>query len=76
MHTPQATTELAHWTVAEVRRLLEILLPLPSYSAQFHKAWSDWRRRKRQDSRLSYRRRGLARLADHPPKGAKKRQNC
>ena len=54
MHVAGTQTELAEWTVAEVRALLEITLPLPTHSPQLHQAWSYWRRRKRHQSRHSY----------------------
>jgi len=49
-----AERELAELTVAEVRTLLEIALPLPAHSPALHQAWSQWRRYKRQQSRRSY----------------------
>jgi SRSO17 transposase len=46
-------------TVPEIRRLLEIALPLPARSAESKWRWSLWRRRHNQKARLShYRRRG------------------
>jgi hypothetical protein len=36
--------DLAELSVAEVRRLLEIVLPLPSNTPAFRPAWSRWRR--------------------------------
>ena len=51
--------ELAELSVPEVRRLLEIALPLPPRSRTLRIAWSHWRRAKRQQARRShYRRRG------------------
>ncbi len=51
--------ELAELTVPEVRRLLEIALPLPPRSTELRLAWSHWRRTKRQQARRShYRRKG------------------
>jgi hypothetical protein len=48
-------------TVPEVRRLLEITLPLPPCSMALRLAWSCWRRAKRFQARRShYRRRALA----------------
>ena len=59
LQTPPET--LVGWTVAEVRRLLVIALPLPPHSPAFRLAWSRWRRLKRQQARYShYRRRGAA----------------
>ena len=53
--------DLAELSVAEVRALLVVALPLPPGSPELHCAWSDWRRRKRQSARRShYRRRGAA----------------
>ena len=72
MHVAETQTELAEWTVAEVRALLEITLPLPSHSPQLQLAWSYWRRRKRQQSRLSYRRRHRATLTTRPTNLANK----
>uniref|UniRef100_A0A540V842 Uncharacterized protein n=1 Tax=Litorilinea aerophila TaxID=1204385 RepID=A0A540V842_9CHLR len=46
-------------TVPEVRRLLEIALPLPPRSPELRLAWSLWRRAKRLLARLSHRRRLL-----------------
>jgi len=52
--------ELAELTVPEVRRLLEVALPLPPHSSELHLAWSRWRRARRQQARRShYRRRGF-----------------
>jgi hypothetical protein len=45
---------MAELTVPEVRRLLEIALPLPSRSNELRLAWSFWRRTKRQQSRHSF----------------------
>ena len=50
---------LAEVSVAEVRRLLEVALPLPPRSPELRLAWSQWRRARRQQARRShYRRRG------------------
>jgi len=52
--------ELAELTVPEVRRLLEVALPLPPHSSELRLAWSRWRRARRQQARRShYRRRGF-----------------
>jgi hypothetical protein len=48
---------LAPWSIPEVRRLMELVLPLPAYSPEFRWAWSMWRRRKRAQARASYYRR-------------------
>jgi hypothetical protein len=53
---------LAELTVPEVRRLLEIALPLPARSPQLRLAWSLWRRAKRHLARQSHRRRRLDQL--------------
>ncbi|MEN6548755.1 MAG: hypothetical protein ABFE07_22120 [Armatimonadia bacterium] len=53
MRDPKAA-ELAELTVAEVRALLEVALPLPPRSIAFRMAWSRWRRRKRKQARDSY----------------------
>jgi len=51
---------LAEVSVPEVRRLLEVALPLPPRSPELRLAWSRWRRAKRQQARRShYRRRGI-----------------
>ena len=51
--------ELAELSVPEVRRLLEIALPLPPRSHELRLAWSRWRWTERQQARHShYRRRG------------------
>jgi hypothetical protein len=48
-------------TVPEVRRLLEVTLPLPPRSPALRLAWSRWRRAKRLQARRShYRRRAFA----------------
>ena len=52
-----ADAELADLTVAEVRVLLELALPLPARSPELRRCWSRWRRHKRELSRRSYRRR-------------------
>jgi len=41
-------------TVPEVRRLLEVALPLPARSLELHLLWSDWRRAKRLQVRRSH----------------------
>ena len=45
---------LAQLTVPEVRRLLDIALPLPQRSPQLRLAWSDFRRAKRKQARRSH----------------------
>ncbi len=61
-----AICPLAGWTVAEVRRFLAIVLPLPSHRAAFRLAWICWRLRKREQARQShYRRSGHV----APPRG-------
>jgi hypothetical protein len=53
--------EIAELSVPEVRRLLEIALPLPPRSPELRLAWSQWRRARRQQARRShYRRRGAS----------------
>jgi len=55
-----ASSRYAVEQVIEVRRLLEVALPLPPHSAELCLAWSRWRRARRQQARRShYRRRGL-----------------
>jgi len=49
--------ELAELTVPEVRRLLEVALPLPPHSPELRLAWSQWRRARRQQARHSHYRR-------------------
>jgi hypothetical protein len=44
-------------TVPEVRRLLEVALPLPERPPELRLAWSLWRRAKRWLARLSHARR-------------------
>lgn len=56
-------------TVPEVRRLLEIALPLPPRSAALRLAWSDWRRAKRQQAQHSHRRRRVQGMEDGFPAG-------
>lgn len=52
--------ELAELTIPEVRRLLEVALPLTPHSPELRLAWSRWRRARRQQARRShYRRRGF-----------------
>lgn len=51
---PDLAAELAELTVAEVRALLEVTLPLPAHSSASRQAWSLWRRHKRWQSRQSY----------------------
>ena len=64
---------LAELTVPEVRRLLEVAMPLPPRSVELRLAWSRWRRARRQQARRShYRRRGVVLPTevthnDHPP---------
>jgi len=48
---------LAELTVPEVRRLLEVALPLPYRPRELRLAWSLWRRAKRWQARLSHSRR-------------------
>jgi hypothetical protein len=48
---------LAELTVPEVRRLLEVALPLPHRTREFRLAWSLWRRAKRWQARVSHTRR-------------------
>ena len=55
-------TDLAELTVPEVRRLLEIALPLSAHSPELRLARSIWRRAKRQLARVSHRRRRLGQL--------------
>ncbi|MYC22222.1 MAG: hypothetical protein F4X62_12165 [Caldilineaceae bacterium SB0662_bin_25] len=51
---------MAELSVPEVRRLLEIALPLPPRSPPLRLAWSHWRRARRLQARQShYRRRSL-----------------
>jgi len=45
--------------VPEVRRLLDVALPVPPNSIQLRLMWSNWRRAKRQQARRSHRRRKL-----------------
>ena len=45
---------MAELTVPEVRRLLEIALPLPPRSKELRLAWSFWRRTKRLQSIRSF----------------------
>ena len=54
---------LAPLTVREVRRLLEIALPLPSRSLEFHLAWSSWRCAKRLQARRNHTRSRLLALS-------------
>ena len=49
-----ATCPLANWTVAEVRRLLTVVLPLPNHCPAFRLAWIHWRLRKREQTRRSH----------------------
>jgi len=46
-------------TIPEVRRLLEVAMPLPPHSPELRLLWSNWRRAKRQQARRSHRRRKL-----------------
>jgi SRSO17 transposase len=48
---------LAEVSVPEVRRLLEVALPLPPRSPELRLAWSRWRRARRQQARRSHYRR-------------------
>jgi len=48
---------LAELTVPEVRRLLEVALPLPDRPRELRLAWSLWRRAKRWQARISHSRR-------------------
>ena len=48
---------MAELTVPEVRRLLEVALPLPYRSRELRLAWSLWRRAKRLQARRSHYRR-------------------
>jgi hypothetical protein len=41
-------------TVPEVRRLLEVALPLPARSCALRLAWSHWRRHKRWQARRGH----------------------
>jgi hypothetical protein len=66
---------LAELTVPEVRRLLEVALPLPYRSQELRLAWSLWRRAKRFQARRSHYRhqatawqRALLRKASSPTK--------
>ena len=53
------TAQLAELTVPEVRRLLEVALPLEARSPDQKLAWSQFRRQMRQRARRGhYRRRG------------------
>lgn len=45
---------LAELSVPEVRRLLEVALPLPADSPEFKLAWSRWRRARHLQARLSH----------------------
>ena len=49
--------EVAALTVPEVRRLLEVALPLPTRSPELQLAWSWWRRSRRLQARHSHYRR-------------------
>lgn len=49
--------ELSPLTVPEVRRLLEVALPLPRQSVELHLWWSWWRRSRRFQARRSHYRR-------------------
>jgi hypothetical protein len=48
---------LAELTVPEVRRLLDVALPMPARSVELRLAWSDWRRARRLQARRSHYRR-------------------
>ena len=52
---------LAELTVPEVRRLLDVALPLPPRSPELRLAWSNWRRAKRQQARRSHSRQRIQR---------------
>jgi hypothetical protein len=60
--------QLAELTVAEVRALLQVTLPLPAHSPQSRQAWSNWRRHKRWQSRQSYWKRTRPDARSDPPK--------
>ena len=75
MTSTEAERELAELTVAEVRALLTITLPLPAHSPALHQAWSDWRRHKRQQSRRSYERQAR-RHPSHSPRPGPPGRNC
>ncbi|TET49125.1 MAG: hypothetical protein E3J64_10120 [Anaerolineales bacterium] len=62
---------LADLTVPEVRRLLEVALPLPYRPPELRLAWSLWRRAKRWQARLSHSRRqaNAWRLGSKPSAG-------
>jgi hypothetical protein len=55
--------DVAEVTVAEVRALLEVAMPLPPLSKELRMTWSQWRRRRRQDARRSYYRRTAAKAS-------------
>lgn len=52
-----ASCPLAGWTIAKVRRLLVVVLPLPTHSPEFRLRWIYWRMRKREQARRSHYRR-------------------
>jgi hypothetical protein len=54
-------------TVPEVRRLLEVALPLPVRSREARLAWSAWRRRHQATARRCHYRRRLALRRPDPP---------
>ncbi|RMD61218.1 IS701 family transposase [Candidatus Parcubacteria bacterium] len=54
MARPLEEPWLAELTVPEVKRLLEIALPLPERSIELRLAWSDFRRAKRKQARKSH----------------------
>ena len=62
-----ADAELAEMTVAEVRALLETVLPLPAHSKELRRRWSRYRRRRRQQARESYQDRAQRRAAASAP---------
>jgi hypothetical protein len=66
------TGELAELSLPELRRLLEVALPLPPQSHELKIAWSLFRRAKRQQARRSHYRRRTKR-AWHPPPAAQAR---
>jgi hypothetical protein len=64
--------ELAEVSVPEVRRLLEIALPLAPRSPDLILVWSIWRRSKRQQARRSHYRHRLAdNIQDSPEPSAR-----
>lgn len=53
-HSENPQPNLADLTVPEVRRLLDIALPLSTRSTQLRLAWSHWRRERRLEARLNH----------------------